>query len=1166
MQLKGYLLFFDQLLANYLSQLGNIRNLFSFKSTDDAASQHTYFINELKNTVPDFTKLILNVTDESGASAAIKNNSALGYPVLKKDFEKLKQQGSFSSADLRKIQQAFTCKTLNEYNTIAGLLQNNFGDVDFYKISSSVATTDNLFFYYIDFPNDDIVLTGELYATATDAFRAINLLPAMGEIAANYKSYSTGNGTVSFTIQLNQLAYAGYLSQVIEEKSSFQTRRDGFLNHLLSRFAEQFTDYALLSYSFLNADELSAGTIKSKEKFLSRYPLLSSSRGNAFDYRSSGKENISGFEKRFKSYAGIESSQMTSLCNFEVVKYEDTYSVQLNLAGFNLFNTTGTYEGGSNAQEAVQSIYSSLSDADKYRIEFINHDSKYQLQVAFNNNTDTAYYPVLFDSGQDAERLAARLQKMFSQSQSDNITETSHQYKLELKDSKQKTIRVSTALFDTEAAAFDSAITYLRVPGDVSKWEISSPESKPSGKFCSNDKKKPEKLVDIDAFTIAINSTIEGKPDKSSYELIDKNINSFKFRVLNEFNTEKQARADAYSLLMLMTDRNNYRLSTDKKKKLFILRNGQPVAEYMYKIENGKGEAIIDKVCGIINNHYYRLYATPVACRWKFNYQLGFENNKDLLFESDDEFDKLENAENSLKQFNAALKNINLEIVNAKYTLLSKDKKTASLTCTHVGSAIEVLSEADKLNTAKQLLELGKEISEHSQSSTPVVFDKGIDIDDISKTGAWVYRLIDKDNIRAQHTIVSGEDAGKELNKLYSNALTGYRILNICLGGDITVLYEDAKTKSLLYRYVIRCHHDFGAFKEDDILFESLTKYASVQEAEDAFNMNYLLILDKATNADNYGLDKYISLDESSNSGDNSGKKNTTIVFVPKSTQVSAGGNEADIVKTLIETALSYPVRALIKCSDQYKKLYPAEAESCLPPAVGSDCKTTEDVLVYYFALHNIQTSSDDWQSAVIYNTPQNARQAFYFFMILLQYKGNYFLDKDYNNQDAVFIREVLAESKSRFVTDRDAWGPNGIEKYICIAQGEDSFHSNLNKKNCSYSFSVACNTNNGIHPCKYESASKRDEVLEKLYTSFKNFDRTNLFKIVNEAGTEFLYGMDGNKLAILISSSANGRTDCERIIELIRAAGDDKNYIKVDNKYTLIGKRRKNLHILVAI
>jgi uncharacterized protein YegP (UPF0339 family) len=1152
LQLKGYLLFFDQLLANYLSQLANIRNLFSFKLDEDAANQRTYFLNELKN-VPDFEKLIFNISDQGDANSEIKNNSNLAYPVLKKDFEKL-QKNSFSSSDLRKLQKDFTCNSRAEFSAVAGIVQNNFSNSDLYKISSAATTKDKYFFYYIDFPAEDILLTGELYVAEADALQAIKLVPSMGLIENNYKINVNNTGAVSFTIQLNLLSYQEYLSRITEKKSSFQKRRDGFLNHLLSRFAEQFADYALLSYGFCDADELSGGIIKNKEDFLTQYPLLSSSRGKAFDYRTSTKENISGFEKRFKAYAGIESRSHDTLCNFEVVKYEDTYSVQLNLSGIDLFNTTGTYEGPENAQQSVQSIFSSLSDKEKYRIEFIQHESKYQLQVAFNNNIDVAYYPVLFTHEQDAVDIKNNLLKMFNGKLTDNIIVSRNEFRLELKDSAGKTIRISAAPFDTEDEAFESAIAYLRVPSDVSKWQIISPENSPSGKFCSNDKKKPEKLVDIEGFKIVPNNNIPAKPDKFTYELLDKN-NAFHFKALNEFNTKKQAYADAYNLLMLMADTNNFDLQADKRKKLFVLRDGKPVAECVTKNDNSKWVTFIDKVCAIVNDHYYELSATPFPCRWKFIYQLGYEKEMNLIFQSDGEFDTLKNVEAAENQFTESLQKINLESVNNIYVLRNAENTTTGLSCTHVGTAVEALNETQKFDTAKQLLELNKQIQQHKKNAT-LPFDKGIFIDDLSKTGAYVYRLTDKDNIYAQSAITSGGDAGKRLNDLYSDALKGYRVLSICLGGDITESFRDARAKSLMYRYVIRCHHDFGPFKKDTILFESITGYPSVQEAEDAFNNIYLFILSKAMNIANYGFDKYIVLDEP-DAISKSDKKNAAIVFVPKGTQALAGTNEADILKMLSETAKSYPVRVLIKCSDEFKNLFPSEAMLCLPESAAGCIKKAAEY-VYYFSLHNHQTGSDDWQSSILYNNAQEARQAFYFFMLLLQYKGNYFVDKDYNTNNAVFIREVLAESTSRYKTEEEAWGPSGIEKFICIAQAKDSFHKILNKKNCIYTFTVACNTNNAVHPCTYESADKRDEVLEKLYTAFKNFDATNLFKIENESGAEFLYGIDGNKLAILNSDSANARPDCERIIEIIQQCGNDANYDKTDNKYSLVNGKIK--------
>ncbi|MEZ4848540.1 MAG: hypothetical protein R3B93_07960 [Bacteroidia bacterium] len=61
LQLKGYLLFFDQLLTNYLGQLANIRDLFSLKPEslrmDEEKGRHTYFPQPLKD-VPRAKELI----------------------------------------------------------------------------------------------------------------------------------------------------------------------------------------------------------------------------------------------------------------------------------------------------------------------------------------------------------------------------------------------------------------------------------------------------------------------------------------------------------------------------------------------------------------------------------------------------------------------------------------------------------------------------------------------------------------------------------------------------------------------------------------------------------------------------------------------------------------------------------------------------------------------------------------------------------------------------------------------------------------------------------------------------------------------------------------------------------------------------------------------------
>ncbi len=55
-QLKGYLLFFDQLLTNYLAQLSRVRDLFTFRDANPNL-ENTYFIQP-PNSVPEWTDLI----------------------------------------------------------------------------------------------------------------------------------------------------------------------------------------------------------------------------------------------------------------------------------------------------------------------------------------------------------------------------------------------------------------------------------------------------------------------------------------------------------------------------------------------------------------------------------------------------------------------------------------------------------------------------------------------------------------------------------------------------------------------------------------------------------------------------------------------------------------------------------------------------------------------------------------------------------------------------------------------------------------------------------------------------------------------------------------------------------------------------------------------------
>jgi hypothetical protein len=101
------------------------------------------------------------------------------------------------------------------------------------------------------------------------------------------------------------------LKHLVESSNVFLDRRNRFLDHLLARFAENFADYALMLYSFMNDKPVTQDKlIRDKIRFLKDYPVLSSDRAKAINYKSPEKvcsnENVSGIQERIKRLLGIE--------------------------------------------------------------------------------------------------------------------------------------------------------------------------------------------------------------------------------------------------------------------------------------------------------------------------------------------------------------------------------------------------------------------------------------------------------------------------------------------------------------------------------------------------------------------------------------------------------------------------------------------------------------------------------------------------------------------------------------------------------------------------------------------------------------------------------------------------------------------------------------------
>ena len=191
-------------------------------------------------------------------------------------------------------------------------------------------------------------------------------------------------------LYLDEVNHADNLQNLVEDSGLYGERRNRFLDHLMSRFAEQFTDYALLTYR-LSGPAASEELIEDKLAFLKQYPEISAGRGTAFNYRHPCKlwhlENRSGLEDRANLLLGIAPPSTATL---EFSPRYATTGTAPNL-GFTVSNdvpevvleSTKTYEEEIQVKEALERVvgnavrkssYQMVKDGSNVQVELLCDD------------------------------------------------------------------------------------------------------------------------------------------------------------------------------------------------------------------------------------------------------------------------------------------------------------------------------------------------------------------------------------------------------------------------------------------------------------------------------------------------------------------------------------------------------------------------------------------------------------------------------------------------------------------------------------------------------------------------------------------------------------------------------------------------------------------------
>lgn len=296
-QLKGYLMFFDQLLADYLTQLTHVRDLFSFQQDTNGS---TFFPKKLKEEVPHIEEVIQYFEEnESDQKAIAKNPNPFNTPSkrdeeLRKTIREIQKGDGGIEAEKRDCGYVFLIKNKSENILLESV--ELFGSEQEAKSEAAAI----------------IILAGE-----KQSYRTLNF-PTRGEYG--------------FEFFYNPIRYCDLIKSISEDSEKYYQRKNQFLDHLLGRFSEQFTDYILLMYAMNGKQHEPEKIIQDKTEFLSCYPKISRNRGKAFNYSDGRKiwdtDNISGLEEKVAKLLGIPNPKRAYLNNFKIVERKTKYHFQ----------------------------------------------------------------------------------------------------------------------------------------------------------------------------------------------------------------------------------------------------------------------------------------------------------------------------------------------------------------------------------------------------------------------------------------------------------------------------------------------------------------------------------------------------------------------------------------------------------------------------------------------------------------------------------------------------------------------------------------------------------------------------------------------------------------------------------------------------------------------
>lgn len=288
------------------------------------------------------------------------------------------------------------------------------------------------------------------------------------------------------------------LQRITESGEEYLDRRNRFLDHLLGRFAEDFTEYALMVFS-TEDDESQQELIYDKAGFLEDYPTISSERAKAFAYKHGVRDrtarevelwntdNVPGLKKRVSKLLGMpEYAQQNLHCptirdEFAVFLDSGKYKFHLKWGTIITHTSPKEFNGEEAAFFAKEQAIILAANLDNYLD--VSAGAQYAYQIIAPNtdplNPDIYLQSETFNSTELRDRAKKDFYKRIT---SDFSPAPSYEFQIEKENSVYKVklrhhnlvVLESPGTFTDEAAALEAKYKVIELSTDQKNYKVVS--------------------------------------------------------------------------------------------------------------------------------------------------------------------------------------------------------------------------------------------------------------------------------------------------------------------------------------------------------------------------------------------------------------------------------------------------------------------------------------------------------------------------------------------------------------------------------------------------------------------------------------------------------------------------------------------------------------------